>query len=123
MAQLNDLGFATSAAIKDRDAGYQTLYEMITPRINPVTNVATARLYFVRDALCEPADPKLVHLGKPTCTWQEFPLLQFRLALRTNRDHSQPEEHLRGDDHGYDAARYATHTYRMSGLGNLVLLK
>jgi phage terminase large subunit len=122
-AQLDNLGFATIPAVKDRDPGYQTLYEMLTPRIDPATNVARSRMYFVRDALCEPPDPKLVHLGKPTCTWQEFPLLQFRPALRTNRDHSQPEEHLKGDDHGYDAARYAAHTFRMQGPANLLLLR
>jgi phage terminase large subunit len=122
-AQLEELGFATIPAIKDRDAGYQTLYEMVTPRVDPTTNVARARLYFVRDARCEPPDPRLVHLGKPTCTHEEFPLLQFRPVPTSGKDKTQPEEHLKGDDHGYDAARYATHTFRMSGPGELLLLR
>jgi hypothetical protein len=122
-AQLDGLGFSTIAAIKDRDPGYQTVYEMLTPRIDPTTNVARARMYFVRDARVEEPDPKLVHLGKPTCTWEEFPLLQLRPMLNTTRDHSQPEEHVKGDDHGYDATRYAAHTFRMNGPGELLLLR
>lgn len=122
-AQLDTLGFSTIPAIKDRDAGYQTLYEALAPRVNPVTNEASARCYFVRDARCEPADPRLIHQGKPTCTWQEFPLLQFRPTPHSAKDKTQPEEHMKGDDHGYDAARYALHTFRMSGPGDLVLLR
>lgn len=122
-AQLDGLGFSTIAAIKDRDAGYQTLYEAMAPRLNPVTNEVTARVYFVRDALCEPPDPRLLHGGKPTCTWQEFPLLQFRPTPTSTKDRTQPEEHMKGDDHGYDAARYALHTFRLSGSGDLLLLR
>lgn len=122
-AQLDGLGFSTIPAIKDRDAGYQTLYEALAPRLNPVTNEVTARMYFVRDARCEPPDPRLLHNGKPTCTWEEFPLLQFRPTPTSGKNKTQPEEHLKGDDHGYDAARYALHTFRMNGTGDLTLLK
>jgi len=122
-AQLDQLGFSTIPAVKDVEAGYQTLAEMLTPRVNPVTNEATSRLYFVRDALCEPADPLLENAGKPVTTWQEFPLLQFRPAPTSAKDKTQPEQHVKGDDHGFDAARYAMHTFRMSGPADLLLLR
>lgn len=121
-AQLDGLGFSTTPAVKDRDAGYQTLYEAITPRLNPVTNEATARCYFVRDARCEPPDPHLVHGGKPTCTWEEFPLLQFKPAP-TTPGKEQQEGNQKLNDHGYDAARYALHSHLSRGPSDLTLLK
>ena len=121
-AQLDGLGFSTSPAVKDRDAGYQTLYEALVPRINPVTNEAGARCYCIRDARCEPPDPHLVHAGKPTCTWEEFSLLQFR-PEPTSQTKEQPEGNVKRNDHGYDAARYALHSFFVGGCGDVLLLK
>lgn len=121
-AQLANLGFSTTPAVKDREAGYQTLYEALAPRLNPVTNETKARCYFIRDARCEPPDPHLVHSGKPTCTWEEMPLLQF-LPEPTTPTQQEKEGNIKRNDHGYDAARYALHSHAASGPGDLILLK
>lgn len=121
-AQLAGLGFATMPAVKDRDAGYQTLYEALAPRLNPATNEVTARCYFVRDARCEPPDPHLVHAGKPTCTWEEFPLLQFK-PEPASPTKEVPEGNVKRNDHGYDAARYALHSFLVGRTGDLTLLR
>jgi phage terminase large subunit len=121
-AQLENLGFSTDPAVKDREAGYQTLYEAMAPRLNPVTNATTARCYFIRDARCEAPDPHLVHSGKPTCTHEEIPLLQF-LPEPTTPTQPEKEGNIKRNDHGYDAARYALHSHLMGGSGDLTLLK
>lgn len=121
-AQLSALGFSTSPAVKDRDAGYQTLYEALAPRLNPVTNEVSTRCYFVRDARCEPPDPHLVHAGKPTCTWEEFPLLRF-MPEPEGGTKAVKEGNIKRDDHGYDAARYALHSFFVAGAGDVLLLR
>lgn len=120
-AQLANLGLPTNPAVKDVEPGIQTLYELIAPKIDPVTNVASARLYLVRGALVE-TDPSLVAAGKPICTADEFPLYQRSTRRSTPRDASEAEAPKKGDDHGIDAARYVCHSARIAGEQRIVRL-
>jgi hypothetical protein len=90
--------------------------------LNPATNETRARLYFIRDARCEAPTRTSVHSGKPTCTHEEIPLLQF-LPEPTSATSPEKEGNIKRNDHGYDAARYALHSHLVGGPSDLISLK
>lgn len=120
-AQLDFLGIATNAAVKDVEPGIQTVYELLQPKTDPTTNEVRCRMYLVEGA-CVETDPHLVAEGKPTCTAEEFPLYQRQGRKATSKDKSAPEDPRKGDDHGLDTARYVVHSSRVSGEVRVVRL-
>jgi hypothetical protein len=113
-ALLDELGIPSNAAVKDVEPGIQTVYELLAPKTDPLTNVTRARLYIVEGA-CRERDPALVESGKPTCTAEEFPLYQRARRKLTEQNTTVAEAPKKGDDHGIDTARYVLHSARVSG--------
>lgn len=113
-ALLDELGIPTNPAIKDIEAGIQSVYELMYPKLDPLTNVARSRLYILRNARKE-VDPLLQDAKKPTCTAEEIPLAQRQRRKSTEKDTSAAEAPKKGDDHGIDTMRYVIHSARVSG--------
>lgn len=90
-ATLQEHGIRTVPARKDRQAGQQTVFDIISED----------RMYFFTDALVE-EDIRLVAEGKPTRTVEEFP--GHIWTSKTKEDWRKEE------DDGMDTTRYAAHT-------------
>lgn len=120
-ALLDELGIPSNAAVKDIEPGIQTLYELLSPKLDPATNVSRARLYILRGA-CREIDPLLREEKKPTCTAEEFPLYQRQRRKLTDKDSSEAEAPKKGNEHGIDTSRYVVHSARVSGDQRVVRL-
>jgi len=90
-ATLEEHGIDTDPAKKDRQAGQQTVYDVISED----------RMFFFVDALVE-EDMRLVSERKPTRTVEEFP--GHIWTSKTKEDWRKEE------DDGMDTTRYALHT-------------
>lgn len=120
-ALLDELGIPSNPAIKEIEPGIQTVYELLAPKIDPLTNRATARLYILRNARRE-IDQLLREEKKPTCTAEEFPLYQRQRRKLTDKDSSEAEAPKKGNEHGIDTSRYVLHSSRVSGDQRVVRL-
>lgn len=113
-ALLDELGIPSNAAVKDVEAGIQTVYELLSPKRDPATNRVSARMYLVNGA-CRERDQMLRDAGKPTCTAEEFPLYQRERRRHTEKDMREAEAPKKGNDHGIDTTRYVLHSSRVFG--------
>lgn len=115
-ADLNRSGVATSPAVKDKEAGIQTVFEMMRPYLDH-DGRTTTRLRMIRDALVE-VDESLQHRGLPTCTREEVPLYHLQRYDDSETEKARKEEPAKVNDHGLDGMRYLLHTVRAAGPQN-----
>lgn len=96
---LANIGVATTPAKKAKSLGLQKLANRLKP-----AGDGKPRIFFFRNSLVE-IDPSLEAGYKPTCTEQEFSGYVWPMGVdgRPNK-----EEPIKENDHGIDAARYAT---------------
>lgn len=113
VATLSESGVETEHAIKEREIGIQTVYQLIQP-YEIESGVRRAKLYFVKDALME-VDGELEPAGKPKQTFEEIPVYRYRPAPKEGSIRGQSEEPQDQNDHGCDALRYALHTLHVQG--------
>lgn len=91
------LGIATTPAIKDVQAGIQSVMARLRVQADGLP-----RLFLVRDALDE-HDQELIDKKKPCCTEEEVGNYRWK-------DHAAREEPVKEDDHGCDGTRMVVHT-------------
>jgi phage terminase large subunit len=101
------LGMSTVPAKKQVKPGI----EAVMARLRPAGD-GKARLYLVRDARTDPADPELVEAKKPTCTADEIPGYIWAPAADGR---AAKEEPVKVDDHGCDGMRYAVAQLDLGG--------
>lgn len=129
MATLEECGIVADAAIKEREPGIQTVYELLQPSEGMGPGILSggeitqgpvdlrARLYIVKDCQVE-IDPVLENNHLPTKLADEMPAYRRRPDIKTTsigRQRNPIEEPQDRNDHACDALRYVLHTLHVSG--------